>query len=61
MKDIVITGAQLEQLMKFLDDQPHKIAAPLIQFFGQLHAAQHPTEPEAAPTVEAEEPSAERE
>lgn len=60
MKDIVITGAQLEQLMKFLDDQPHKIAAPLIQFFGQLHAAQHPPE-QTAPAVEVEEPAAERE
>lgn len=60
MKDIVISGAQLEQLMKFLDDQPHKIAAPLIQFFGQLHAAQHPPE-QPAPVEEAEDPAAERE
>ena len=60
MKDIVISGAQLEQILKFLDEQPHKFAAPLIQFFGQLHAAQHPPEQPSA-EVEAEEPAAERE
>lgn len=60
MKDIVISGAQLEQILKFLDEQPHKFAAPLIQFFGQLHSAQHPAE-QPAPVAEAEEPAAERE
>lgn len=58
MNDIVIAGSQFEQLMAYLEGQPHKFAAPLVQFFGHLYAAQHPA---AQPAAEVEEPSAERE
>lgn len=58
MNDIVITGSQFEQVMGYLNEQPHKFAAPLIQFLGQLYNTQHPA---AQPAAETEEPSAERE
>ncbi len=40
MKDLVITADQLQQLLSFLQDQPHKFSAPIIGFFSQLMTEQ---------------------
>lgn len=57
MNDLLITGAQLEQIISYLNEQPHKFSAPLIGYINGLIAASQP-QPVAA---EAEEPAAERE
>ena len=54
---IVITQDQLQQVYGYLDTQPHKFAAPLVQFLNQLAAPQI----QPAQTPEVEEPAAERE
>ena len=46
MKDLVIKADQIQQLMNFLQEQPHKFSAPLFAFFQQLITEQN------APAVE---------
>lgn len=46
MKDLVIKPDQLKQLFAFLQEQPHKFSAPLVNFFQELMAEQN------APAVE---------
>lgn len=41
MKDLVIKQDQLQQLFNFLQDQPHKFAAPVLSFFSQLMQEQN--------------------
>lgn len=48
MKDLVIKADQLQQLFSFLQEQPHKFAAPMISFFSQLMNEQEQAEQEAA-------------
>lgn len=40
MKDLVIKPEQMQSLMNYLQDQPHKFAAPVIGFFSQIMADQ---------------------
>lgn len=51
MKDIVINEEQWQQLVAFLQEQPHKFSAPLFGFFQQLINEQNapPVEKPQAP------------
>lgn len=57
MKDIVINQEQWQQLVSFLQEQPHKFSAPLFGFFQQLINEQNAPDVEA-PTAPTEAPLA---
>lgn len=52
MKDLLIKADQLQQLFSFLQEQPHKFAAPMISFFSQLMNEQEQAEQEAGKVEE---------
>ncbi len=54
MNDLLITGDQMKQILDYLNEQPHKFSAPLVQYISGLIAAS-----QSRPEVE--EPAAERE
>lgn len=55
MNDLLLTGDQLKQILEYLNEQPHKFSAPLVQYISGLIAAAQPKAPVA------EDPAEERE